>query len=97
MQLDLRKGSDLKADMRRCFRCNGLKKMYKIGAGYCLENCGGELVNCPLCDGKGQIKTLDKLDSQIQELMKKPDVKRRRKSTSTDINSNSVSQDIKEA
>ncbi len=45
--------------MRICFRCGGRKKLYKVGAGYSYTNSGGALVQCPLCQGTGLIKTLD--------------------------------------
>lgn len=75
--MDLRKGSHLKPGMRKCFRCSGRKKMYKVGSAWSIHNCGGEYLNCPMCDGTGQIKTLDKLDEQIKEILTKPDVKKR--------------------
>ena len=56
----------MQQNMRRCFRCSGQKKMYK-GAGdlYSLANFGGTLVDCPLCLGKGNIKTLDAVQEEI--------------------------------
>lgn len=40
---------------KRCFRCNGAKKLYKVSGGYSAVNMGGVLVDCPLCLGVGQI------------------------------------------
>ena len=42
--------------MKRCFRCRGQKKLFKIGAAYSLVNTGGKSVDCPLCMGKGEIE-----------------------------------------
>jgi CO dehydrogenase/acetyl-CoA synthase beta subunit len=41
---------------RRCFRCSGRKKMYKHGSIYNHTDCGGVIVECPMCLGKGVIK-----------------------------------------
>jgi len=41
--------------MRRCFRCQGRKKMYKAGSGYSMIDTGGVEVDCPLCLGVGTI------------------------------------------
>ena len=67
----LRKGPEISEDMRKCFRCEGRKKIYKCGAGWSLSNTGGKLSDCPMCLGKGQIKKLDaelkeKLDSVVE-------------------------------
>ena len=54
--MDLRKGSDVPAGKRRCIRCRGRKKLYKVRGAWSFENCGsGALQNCPMCDGKGHI------------------------------------------
>jgi hypothetical protein len=45
--------------MKRCPRCLGQKKMYKMGSGYSSTNSGGPQVNCPCCLGEGWIKTLE--------------------------------------
>jgi len=42
----------------RCVRCQGAKKLYKVGGGYCQTNNGGALVKCPLCLGEGMTKPL---------------------------------------
>lgn len=49
----------MQKDMQRCIRCNGRKQMYKLNNTYTHANFGGALVNCPMCAGKGIIKTLD--------------------------------------
>ena len=41
--------------MKRCFRCGGRKKIYKVGAGYSMTDMGGVEVTCPLCSGEGNI------------------------------------------
>ncbi|CAB4127954.1 hypothetical protein UFOVP270_54 [uncultured Caudovirales phage] len=53
--MDLRKGSDIPAGKRRCFRCRGRKKLYKVRGAWSFDNSGGTLQNCPLCEGKGHI------------------------------------------
>ena len=83
--MDLRKGTEVKEGMRRCIRCSGRKKMYKIGktgSAWSHNNSGGVLTDCPLCLGKGIISknppTLDKEPTPDKE--EKKDVKTRRKS-----------------
>ncbi len=53
--MDLRKGSGVKEGKRRCIRCRGRKKLYKVRGGWCLENSGGVLTDCPMCLGDGLI------------------------------------------
>lgn len=53
--MDLRKGSDVPPGKRRCIRCCGRRKLYKTMGGWCFDNTGGTLMNCPMCDGKGHI------------------------------------------
>jgi hypothetical protein len=48
-----------KDNMVRCIRCQGRKKLYKMMGGYSFTNCGGELVTCPMCAGKGEIKNFN--------------------------------------
>lgn len=88
------KDNTLKPGNRVCMRCDGRREMYSVCGGWSHVDTGGVLKPCPLCLGEGQIKKLDNLDEQIKEILTKPALKRRRKSTSIDINSNSVSQDI---
>jgi hypothetical protein len=40
---------------KRCFRCNGQKKLFKISSGYSKVDTGGNEVDCPLCNGDGII------------------------------------------
>jgi len=46
-------------DYIKCKKCRGYKKMYKSGKGYSLSNIGGQLVDCPDCLGKGEVKDLE--------------------------------------
>lgn len=39
-----------------CMRCLGRKKVYKLGSGYSLANCGGVEIDCPMCSGVGKHK-----------------------------------------
>jgi hypothetical protein len=45
---------------KRCMRCNGRKKMYKVRSIYTHANTGGLQVDCPMCLGEGKIKTIEK-------------------------------------
>jgi hypothetical protein len=61
----------MQPNMRLCFRCSGRKKMYKgSGESYSLANFGGTLVDCPLCLGKGEIKTLDAVAEEAEKKKK---------------------------
>jgi len=51
--------------MKRCPRCLGQKKMYKMGNGYSAANCGGPQVDCPCCAGVGSIKKLEATLAEI--------------------------------
>lgn len=42
----------------RCIRCRGRKKIYKVGKIYSYTNTGGVEVNCPMCNGEGNIKNI---------------------------------------
>ncbi len=53
---------------RRCMRCIGKKRIFKIMSGYSHINSGGIEVDCPMCLGKGTIKTLE---SMMEEVVKK--------------------------
>jgi hypothetical protein len=45
-----------------CMRCRGQKKMYQVGNNaYSTVNSGGILVNCPMCNGEGKVKTLEQV------------------------------------
>lgn len=57
-------------DKRRCFRCRGQKKMYKMASAYSLVDTGGIEVTCPLCNGDGVI-------DKIEVIEKKADKKRK--------------------
>lgn len=48
----------MQSNNRRCFRCNGQKKLFKIGSAYSLKDTGGKEVTCPLCNGDGNIPQL---------------------------------------
>lgn len=45
---------------RRCIRCKGRKKMFKVRGAYTHANTGGVEVDCPMCLGEGTIKTIEK-------------------------------------
>ncbi len=90
--MDLRKGSEVKAGKRRCFRCSGRKKMYQVGKSgvWTHDNSGGVLKDCPLCLGKGVIDRPEGLEiicgadltlkSEKTKLrLEKEDAKKRRK------------------
>jgi|WetSurMetagenome_2_1015567.scaffolds.fasta_scaffold139892_3 hypothetical protein len=54
--------------MMICMRCRGRKKMYKImGGGYSLMNSGGVEVDCPMCLGKGEHKTLEAAQDEMKK------------------------------
>lgn len=52
---------------RRCFRCNGQKKIFKIGSAYSLKNTGGIEVTCPLCNGDGHIPTIQEVEKEVKK------------------------------
>jgi hypothetical protein len=56
---------------KRCPRCLGLKYMYKIGNGYSAVDSGGPKCDCPMCLGKGTIKSLEETIKDIQETKEK--------------------------
>lgn len=56
--MDLRKGSGMPEGKRRCIRCRGRKKLYKTMSGWCFDNSGGVLQNCPMCRGDGFIDNI---------------------------------------
>lgn len=56
--------------MRRCFRCKGRKKMFKLGSAYSHTNTGGNEVDCPLCLGEGIIETIEAFERKIQDAPK---------------------------
>jgi len=53
---------------KRCFRCNGAKKMFRKGGGYSLVDSGGEHVDCPLCDGKGLVSVPEPIAIDPEDL-----------------------------
>lgn len=61
------------SELIKCWRCKGRKKVYTVGAGYSLQDCGGPEIVCPLCNGEGQIVPRP---SETKKIVKK------RKSTS---------------
>ena len=82
--MDLRKGSEVKEGKRRCIRCRGRKKLYKIKGGWSLENSGGTLSDCPLCLGAGLIDKVPSaiIEEKIADLKEKEGVKKRAASKS---------------
>ena len=62
--------------LRRCLRCAGRKKMYKVGNATCYShtNTGGVLVDCPLCLGKGTIGHANTIVSVVETPVKKVEV-----------------------
>lgn len=59
---------------KRCMRCRGKKKIYKIRNGYSHANTGGVLVDCPMCLGDGRILKLEDALKKVDEL--KPETKK---------------------
>jgi len=51
--------------------------MYKLGSSYTHTNTGGAEVDCPMCLGKGEIKTLESFQREIQEAPKEGSVPRK--------------------
>lgn len=49
----------MKPNYHKCPRCLGGKKMYQLGNGYSAVNFGGKQVDCPMCLGEGEVKTLE--------------------------------------
>lgn len=41
--------------LETCSKCKGRKTFYTMGGGYSLVNMGGKLVDCPVCEGIGQV------------------------------------------
>ena len=76
--MDLRKGSQLEAGKRRCIRCRGRKKLYKVRGAWSFDNSGGTLTDCPMCLGKGVIDQIPftKIDEAKPEDIK--DAKKKR-------------------
>lgn len=52
----IRKGYMMKEDERLCIRCHGRKRLYKAMGGWCFQDMGGVLADCPMCLGEGKIK-----------------------------------------
>lgn len=55
---------------RRCFRCLGRKKLHKMGSAYSMTDTGGPLVTCPLCNGDGQIASIESIKESMGGLEK---------------------------
>jgi uncharacterized protein CbrC (UPF0167 family) len=58
---------DYDPSLQICPRCEGRKKIYKVGAGYSHQNTGGVSVDCPFCIGKGKVKVLDAVFKDIEK------------------------------
>lgn len=54
----------------RCQRCQGARKMYKIGSAYLMTNAGGVQVDCPLCLGTGIAPSNEEKLQAIEEHQK---------------------------
>lgn len=65
--------------MIRCMRCQGRKKVYKVRNVYSLADTGGVEIDCPLCDGVGKIKTLEKAIEDISHANEKTNPKKNSK------------------
>lgn len=53
---------------KRCIRCRGAKKVYRIGKeGYTIVNTGGVEMDCPLCEGVGHIEIPEWFEKAKQE------------------------------
>jgi hypothetical protein len=62
----------MKEEYMRCMRCNGRKKVFKIMGGYSHINSGGIEKDCPLCLGKGEVKTIDAAISDAVRNLRPP-------------------------
>lgn len=56
-----------KNKMIRCVRCKGRKKIFKINGGYTYINMGGVQVECPMCLGTGQTKSIAEVLEELQK------------------------------
>ena len=77
----MQKLKEVSKNMIRCMRCHGRKKLYKIMSGYSHINSGGVEVDCPLCLGKGEIKSLEHVSEEITEQVNTEVTKKTTKST----------------
>jgi uncharacterized protein CbrC (UPF0167 family) len=57
----------IKKSMIRCVRCEGRKKLFKVGSIYSYTNTGGALVECPMCLGTGYTQSLAEALEEIQK------------------------------
>lgn len=61
----------MEAGMMLCMRCEGRKRIYKVGSVYSFTNTGGSLVDCPMCLAVGKVKKIENLSSdELSELSK---------------------------
>lgn len=61
----------MEAGMMLCMRCEGRKRIYKVGSVYSFTNTGGSLVDCPMCLAVGKVKKIESLsDNELNELSK---------------------------
>ncbi len=67
----------MKTDMMRCLRCKGRKKLYKKMNNYSYIDTGGSLVDCPLCLGAGEIKSIENVLENSSLERKSSDEKKR--------------------
>lgn len=58
---------DYDPQMQVCMRCEGRKKIYKVGSIYSHQDTGGVQVDCPLCLGKGKVKVLDAVFKDVEK------------------------------
>jgi len=67
--MDLRKGPEIDDGKRRCIRCRGRKKLYKVRGAWSFDNSGGTLTDCPMCLGKGIIERIPptKIDEKPED------------------------------
>jgi phage FluMu protein Com len=56
-----------KSSMIRCVRCKGRKKIFKMNGGYTYVNMGGVQVDCPMCLGTGQTKSITEVLEELQK------------------------------
>lgn len=81
----------------KCIRCKGRKKIYKIMGGYSYINTGGIISDCPMCNGKGTVKTIaafmeDLKKGETDDGRKEPEIQKTEETISsrlpTDITGN---------
>lgn len=65
----------MKGELIKCVRCEGRKKIFKVNSGYSHVNTGGIEIQCPMCLGNGEIKTLEEAIKDIKEENKQHKIK----------------------